>query len=995
MATLQTDFNTAPFYDDFDENKQYYRILFRPSTAVQARELTQLQTILQNQISRFGSTIYKEGSVVEGCTFAQFPNLDQVKFKDSNSSTLDFTTVTADSYDPTLPTSHLKQSHLLVSNTTGVRAVVFEAFSGAESAVSAGSNDTNRAYVIYIRSGRLNGVQVDKFSQTSEQIDVYTTNQDRMGILNGANLLGQLYTLSSNSSVNALGVGYGIHVSQGIIYQKGFFLKTNAGNFVIKEHTSNAAGIKVGFNTAESIIKPAADSSLYDNSAGSTNYSAPGAYRLKLSPSLVSYDTTNTQIIVPKDFLPVVDFSGGTGAPTQIQQDPLLSTIGDILAKRTKEESGDYIVTPFQVNVEESSNTQTLYYTVSPGTAYIDGYRIEYTSPKRIEVNRGINTDSLDGEIVTANFGNYLIVNQTAGIFDIGNLQQVNLYDQPQQVLTVNPGTTGVLGNQIGTATVKAIKWYSGEKGTANGQYLLYINNISMLPNKSFASTKSVYVNGTYGRVYADIVPDPITGKTQLYEPNNRSLIFDTGLQGMKRLTSNTGVNATSFIYRITSDPVILTRTSPGATATFTIGSDQYDFGPTTITDTLSENVNVMFNTDTIANAFPTGVFGLGTVAATNSTISTVTFGVSTDFLGQNLLRIGETLKFTGPDGPYYYGIANVNSATSINVYGPLTLSGQYGINRFYKTGTFINFNGQGNAITFAATAGRVNQMTINLAIDPDTSSTFSVRAQAPIIRNAAVPVEKVVKKDVFVKIDCTSHTNGAAGPWSLGIPDVYKLTAVYTGASFSTSNPDRKDWFTFNNGQTDNLYDLASISVNPKYKTLITSSTKMLLQFSHFSPNVTTSKAGFFSVDSYHIDDANTLNTSAIATAEIPVYKSIDGTVYDLRNYIDFRPVKQATATSTQAIASASINPSASSSSYYTAAGALLSMEPDSNFVYNAEHYLPRYDALLITKDGYLVVRSSTSSYNPKPPVINNTGLQIASIYMPPYPSLTFTEAE
>jgi hypothetical protein len=63
---MALNFNVNPYYDDFDENKNFHRILFRPGRAVQARELTQAQTILQNQIDRFGSHIFKEGSKVTG-----------------------------------------------------------------------------------------------------------------------------------------------------------------------------------------------------------------------------------------------------------------------------------------------------------------------------------------------------------------------------------------------------------------------------------------------------------------------------------------------------------------------------------------------------------------------------------------------------------------------------------------------------------------------------------------------------------------------------------------------------------------------------------------------------------------------------------------------------------------------------------------------------------------------------------------------------------------
>jgi nitrogen-specific signal transduction histidine kinase len=61
---MAINFNTDPYYDDFSESKEFYRILFKPGRAVQAREITQLQTTLQNQVARFGQNIFKEGSIV-------------------------------------------------------------------------------------------------------------------------------------------------------------------------------------------------------------------------------------------------------------------------------------------------------------------------------------------------------------------------------------------------------------------------------------------------------------------------------------------------------------------------------------------------------------------------------------------------------------------------------------------------------------------------------------------------------------------------------------------------------------------------------------------------------------------------------------------------------------------------------------------------------------------------------------------------------------------
>ena len=59
-----TDFNLTPYYDDFSDSKKFHRILFRPSFAVQARELTQSQTILQDQIENLSDHIFKQGAMV-------------------------------------------------------------------------------------------------------------------------------------------------------------------------------------------------------------------------------------------------------------------------------------------------------------------------------------------------------------------------------------------------------------------------------------------------------------------------------------------------------------------------------------------------------------------------------------------------------------------------------------------------------------------------------------------------------------------------------------------------------------------------------------------------------------------------------------------------------------------------------------------------------------------------------------------------------------------
>ena len=77
--SIDTDLNVSPYFDDFDETKNFHRVLFKPAVAVQARELTQLQTILQNQIERFGDNILREGTIVKGCNFVEVADIGYIK----------------------------------------------------------------------------------------------------------------------------------------------------------------------------------------------------------------------------------------------------------------------------------------------------------------------------------------------------------------------------------------------------------------------------------------------------------------------------------------------------------------------------------------------------------------------------------------------------------------------------------------------------------------------------------------------------------------------------------------------------------------------------------------------------------------------------------------------------------------------------------------------------------------------------------------------------
>ena len=84
-----TDFNLSPYYDDFSEANNFHRILFRPAFSVQARELTQSQTILQNQIERFGDHMFKQGAMVIPGQVSIDTNYTSIKLTSKTASSID------------------------------------------------------------------------------------------------------------------------------------------------------------------------------------------------------------------------------------------------------------------------------------------------------------------------------------------------------------------------------------------------------------------------------------------------------------------------------------------------------------------------------------------------------------------------------------------------------------------------------------------------------------------------------------------------------------------------------------------------------------------------------------------------------------------------------------------------------------------------------------------------------------------------------------------
>lgn len=954
---LDKDLNIPPYNDDFDEEKRYHRILARPSTALQAREFNQSQSILQNQIERFGNHIFKDGSIVQGCPVTYYPNVHYISLSDY------FNTNT------TLNVTDFDNTYLITNSTNSnnaVRAVLKIAKNGQEESYP----DTNRVYLDYVVTGTdVSNNDVSLFAP-GDTLYFYSPVQGKFANLDSNNLIDTIDTLPSNGSFTSNGFSYCMSVGEGIIFQKGHFIKVPSHIINVRDYTTNVVNYVVGFDTIEEIIDEYDDDSLYDNALGYPNENAPGAHRLKLTPTLVS--KSRSDIANNTNFFAIVEFDNFS--PTKQADDPVYAAIGKAMADRTYEESGDYVIRPFMIESRDSSNNQTFYYEISPGIAYVRGNRIEKLATTKVETTRGIDVGYAMNETITANYGNYVIVNELLGAFDTESLSEVALYDQAQYSLSQYEGVASALsGSIVGYANIRAVVFETGTRGLSSATYLLYLFNIRMNSGKSFSNdVKSIAVTGsTFGNARADIVLE--NSIAVLKESGRSSVVFNNGLSATRTVSGNTGIGDTSFVFK------------------------QIKSGTIDVTGSIALTI------DSAAS---------GGTEKLNSTPSTVLTGPSLDdydfYVSSNIYsaNVGGTIGITSGSA----AITGTNFNTYLDVGSIIRVSSNSTINTIRRVTTIANntyavldgvlpstnasavyqyFYPGGTPLPIAnVTINSNTAFTAQLGINVNSSNT--VYCSYPINRSSAVAVPKKINKSVYVKLDLSNNAANTVGPWDLGFCDVHKIRNVYVGTTYANTNSDRLNWFTLSSGQTDDFYDHSKLVIKPEFASQVNNTVKMLVLLDTFTQNTTTS-VGFFSVESYPIDDANTANTNAIQTIEIPTYNG-----KDLRNIIDFRPRKFNTANVlATAIADATINPVVSNTSYNVAAGGHYMIKPDDNFIADFSYYLPRIDVVTLSAIGKFSVVKGNPNISPRVPFAENDQSPIAEVYVPAYPTATQRAAE
>jgi hypothetical protein len=258
----KTNLNVSPYFDDFDSEKSFYKVLFNPGRPVQTRELNNIQSILQNQIESFGSHIFKEGSLVIPGNITYDPQFFAVKLNPSSFG-----------IDISLYIERYVGKKI-TGQISGVTATI------QKIVIPDNTNNLEYAtlYVKYLDSD--NNFTISSFEDGESLISAEDVSYGNTIITAGT-------PFASLISSEATSTGSAVSIGDGIYFVRGTFVRVSKETIILDYYT-NTPSYRVGLKVSEEIITAKDDSSLYDNAKGFTNYAAPGADRFKISLSLTT-----------------------------------------------------------------------------------------------------------------------------------------------------------------------------------------------------------------------------------------------------------------------------------------------------------------------------------------------------------------------------------------------------------------------------------------------------------------------------------------------------------------------------------------------------------------------------------------------------------------------------------------------------------------------------------------------------------------------------------
>ena len=507
----KTDLNISPYYDDFDESKKFHKILFRAGRPVQARELTQSQSLLQNQVQRFGDHMFKEGSIVNGAETDIDMDVEFVKLEATNPNTSGTTDVSSYIAD--------FEGKIIQGETSGAIAKVI-------TTVAQTSTDPDTLIVKYLQEGSDGSSTVQasvRFKSAEELREVTLSSSGAISVASNNN---EFKVASDTTTANIVGRSSIANINEGVVFIRGFFVKVDAQTIVLEKYNGKPS-FRIGLNVTESIETSSSDSSLLDNSQGTTNENAPGADRLKFTLTLTKFSLTDT---TDTNFVELGRVNAGV-IELEINR-PIYGHIEQALARRTFDANGDFVVRQFTSSFREhlidgfnrgffesfqGGDESKVVMQISPGKAYVKGFEVTKDGTTNIDINKARTTESLSNANTPARLGNKLRLSGTYGLPEFGDTTTMTSY-KPIKLLDTAISTPGTIPDtHIGFARVRCI---DEQSSTLNN---LYLFDIKMFTKLSFDSSPGVSSNNF--RV-GDKVTGSVSGATGIVAYQNTSSNF-------------------------------------------------------------------------------------------------------------------------------------------------------------------------------------------------------------------------------------------------------------------------------------------------------------------------------------------------------------------------------------------------------------------------------------------------------------------------------------
>jgi len=561
---------SSPYFDDYDESKGFQRILFRPGYSVQARELTQLQTMLQGQIDRFGQYAFKDGDAVIGGKLTEEFSLDYIKIEEN--FTYNSVPYTTSNYFDEFVGTIIRGT---ARNGNQVEAEVIDV-------VALDGNEPNTLYIKYTKKGGVNNI-ISRFAPGEIIESIANADGSAFGVTRYGRVgAGADIDEAGTPSTISYATGYGSKVvlEESVYFISGCYVYVEPQSLILDKYGPTPTySVYLAIN--DEIVTAAEDSSLYDNATGSPNAAAPGANRYTIKCTLAkdnyntdfSTDTTSNRILLAK-------FKNGIAKVDQtdsVQRNE--TTLTERLARRTHEESGNYCVQPFLLDVREHLDTgdgegkytsaqggdrDKIYVGVEPSTAYVKGYRIDLTTIKDLEYTkpRAISdTFTVEEENLAALVGNYIRLkpDTVTDSPDISAFSTINLYSG-----------TGGSGTNQGTARVREIEYVSDT--VLGNHYRLYIFDVN-ITSGNFTTVKSVSGSGFAANLGTST--GLLSGTAQRFDAGLNSLLFKlpyTSLKTIKQVDSVGNVQSNvelSYDVRLRATSISIV----GSTATVNVDS--------------------------------------------------------------------------------------------------------------------------------------------------------------------------------------------------------------------------------------------------------------------------------------------------------------------------------------------------------------------------------------------------------------------------------------